>query len=71
MVLEQVSALFFVVVHNFNTQSLEALLLGRLVLKGVEIIPGRGKGQANLGTWGLAIMLHFLCGAARGAGPPE
>lgn len=37
-------------------------------MRGVEIIPGRGKGQANLGTWGLPIMLHFLCGAARGAG---
>lgn len=45
-------------------------LFERLAFGGLEVISGRGKGRANLGTWGLAITLHFPR-AARGASPGD
>lgn len=48
--------------------AVKSLLFGRLALKGVEIIPGRGKGQANwhLGP-GFSVVLPLWSGAGQPA----
>lgn len=52
------------------TSALFLSLFERLAFGELEVISGRGKGRANLGTWGLAITLHFPR-AARGASPGD